>query len=319
MQTSLHAIVATFARQHGVAADRQVRAAGVSLKRQKALIASGVWRRLQPGVVGDAGAPFTWEQRVMAATLIVPGSVAAARAAARLHLLDGFTDFEGIEIIVPRNSRRPQDVRISSSWSQRLSAKDLFVVRNIPVTTVPVTLVHLAGRGLNAAQALDGALRSGFKPVWLRDNFLRWKDHGVTGPTELLRLLAGRVEMRMPRSWFQRIAKDVFAADGIVLVDEWPVYGPDGRLLAELDLAAPELMVGVECQSWERHGSPAAQYADTVRRRRLDEIGWAIVDVWWRDLDRPQSVTAQLRRTLRTAGERMRGHIEPDGTDLPAG
>jgi hypothetical protein len=153
----------------------------------------------------------------------------------------------------------------------------------------------------------------------LRDNVLRWKDHGVAGPTEVLRLLSERVDMRLPRSWFQRIAKEVFTADGITLVDEWPVYDAGGHLLAELDLADVELMVGVECQSWERHGSPAEQYADVQRRRRLSELGWEIVEVWWRDLDRPQPVIAHLRRVLRMARDRYRGQTAPSWTDPPAG
>ncbi|MCU1393568.1 MAG: hypothetical protein JWM34_1996 [Ilumatobacteraceae bacterium] len=318
MPSSLHAAVALFARQHGVAADRQVRSLGVSLKQQNALVARGVWTRIHPGVLRDAGAPGSWEQQAMAATLLVPGAVAAVRAAARLHQLDGYVDFGGLEIIVPRNARRPREPGVSATWSQRMTAKDLHVVRGIRVTTVPVTLVHLAAAGHNIAQALDGALRDGFKPVWLRDNALRWKDHGVAGPTEVLRLLADRVDRRLPRSWFQRIAKDVFAADGIEIVEEWPVYDADGTLRAELDLAQVDLKVGVECQSWQHHGSPDAQYADAQRRRLLAELGWDIVDAWWRDLDHPQSVVAHLRRSLRLAQQRSRGSIEPSGSDVTA-
>jgi len=47
-------------------------------------------------------------------------------------------------------------------------------------------------------------------------------------------------------------------------VDEHPVH-QGGRLLAELDLAIPELKIGVECQSWEWHSTPAAQRRDAAR------------------------------------------------------
>jgi len=144
----------------------------------------------------------------------------------------------------------PDPADISVRRTQRLTVKDVFVVRGITATMLPITLIQLAAAGHNAGQALDSALRSGFKPVWLRDNVLRWKDHGVAGPTEVLRLLSERVDMRLPRSWFQRIAKEVLAADGIELVDEWPVYDAAGWLLAELDLADVELMVGVESSHW---------------------------------------------------------------------
>jgi len=84
---------ALFAEQHSVATDRQVRATGISLRQQKALLASGVWTRHCLGVIGPSGAPDTWERRVKIATLAVPGAVACGRTAARIHNLDGFRRF----------------------------------------------------------------------------------------------------------------------------------------------------------------------------------------------------------------------------------
>lgn len=152
-----------FAGQHGVAADRQLRAAGISLKRQNAMIAGAVWQRLHPGVVALAGASDSWEQRVMAATLAVKGAVACGRTAARVHGLDGYRRYPEIKIAVPRSARR---IKITGVKYTRLNLapEDRTVVNGIPVTTVAVTLIHLASRGLNAAQPLDDALRRGHKP-----------------------------------------------------------------------------------------------------------------------------------------------------------
>ena len=120
----------------------------------------------------------------------------------------------------------------------------------------------------------------------------------------MLDLLADRVDRRLPRSWFQRLAKDIFAAEAIHFVDEWPVHDSNGTLLAELDLANVELMVGVECQSWEWHGSPAAQQRDLRRKRRLRTLGWEIVEVWWSDLNRTEEVLTDLRIAVATAQAR---------------
>ena len=114
-------------------------------------------------------------------------------------------------------------------------------------------------------------------------------------------LLGERVDARLPRSWFQRIAGRVLASAGIRLVDEYPVRDRRGILLAELDLADPTRKVGVECQSWRWHATPAAQHQDARRRGVLRQLGWEVVDVWWSDLRHPERVIAELLYLLRTS------------------
>ena len=126
----------------------------------------------------------------------------------------------------------------------------------------------------------------------------------------MLELLADRVDRRLPRSWFQRLAKDLFAAEAIHLVDEWPVYNTNGRRLAELDLANVDLQVGVECQSWEWHGSPSAKQRDLTRKRRLRVLGWEIVDVWWSDLPHCRGGRRRPTRDLHRASPEPGGRID---------
>jgi hypothetical protein len=290
-----------FAAQHGVAADRQLRSIGVSLKVQRALIARAIWVRHGPGVVGLGGAPATWERRVMAATLAVPGSLACGRTAARLHRLDGFDRYVGVKVAVTRGARIPTLPGVRYTALRRVDDADRTTINRIPTASIALTLVHLAAGGHHPGRALDDALRRGQRPDDLRRSFERLSGRGVRGPARVLELLADRVDRRLPRSWFQRLAKAVFEKEAVHLVDEWPVRDESGRLLAELDLAAPELMVGVECQSWEWHGSPAAQYRDLRRKRRLTELGWEIIDVWWSDLDRPDEIVTQVRLALARA------------------
>lgn len=294
-----------FADQHGVGADHQIRACGVSLRQQKSLIAAGTWTRHCAGVVGASGAPATWKQRVMVAVLAVRGAAACGRSAARLHGFDGFGSFDGVKIAIPRPARGAAVPGVRYTSMSRLSDGQIEIIDGIPVMGVPLTLIHLAAGGHSAAKALDGVLRGGFDPTLLREFFEGWRNRGVSGPSEMLDLLADRIDRRLPRSWFQRVAKDVFARHGIRLVDEWPVHDAQGRPLAELDLACVELMVGVECQSWEWHGSPAAQLRDLRRKRALRALGWDIVDVWWADLHRPAEVLADLALALTNARARI--------------
>ena len=64
--------------------------------------------------------------------------------------------------------------------------------------------------------------------------------------------------------------------------------------VADLDLAIPELRIGVECQSWKWHATPDAQRRDAARKRALRRLGWDIIDLWWSDLDRIDDVHATL-------------------------
>ena len=186
-----------------------------------------------------------------------------------------------------------------------LTHEDWDMINGIPVTIVAVTLVHLAAGGHNAGKAMDDALRRGNKPEDLREVFQRWKGRGVKGPSVALDLLADRVDRRLPRSWFQRLAKAAFEVEAIMLVDEWPVHDSNGRHLADLDLADIELQVGVECQSWEWHGSPSAKRRDLTRKRRLRVLGWEIVDVWWSDLHRMNEVLVDVQLAIDIARARI--------------
>ncbi|MCU1394646.1 MAG: hypothetical protein JWM34_3074 [Ilumatobacteraceae bacterium] len=96
-----------FARQHGVAIDRQLRAAGISLKQQKVRLDAGEWRRVHPGVIALAGMRSTFEQWVMAASLATNGGLACGPTAARLLRFDGFAAVRTVEVVVPETSRAP--------------------------------------------------------------------------------------------------------------------------------------------------------------------------------------------------------------------
>ena len=294
----MQAAARLFAAQYGVVADRQLRAVGIDLRRQNTVLRQGVWRRTHPGVIALAGTAGSWRQQAKAATLAITGSMLTGRSAARLHGCDGFGAFDGIELVAPRTAHLRRLHGVTARRSVHISLTDRHVIDTIPVTTLPVTLVHLAAGGHDAAKALDGVLRDGFNISWLRTNFERWVAHRPAPSRQMLVLLDERVSERLPRSWFQRIAHHIFATAGIRLEHEWPLFDASGRHLGDLDLAAVAKRVGVECQSWEWHGSPAAQHRDAIRKRRISALGWTVVEVWYRDLADPASVIAHLQSVL---------------------
>jgi very-short-patch-repair endonuclease len=181
-------------------------------------------------------------------------------------------------------------------------AEHVVSVSGIPTLSIPLTLALLAPvAGIGpTARALDAALRRGVPRDELRRVAGDWRRRGRSGPPALLMLLGERMDQRLPRSWFQRLAKRVFERHGIRMVDEFPVHDERGILLAELDLADPTTKVGVECQSWRWHSSNEAQHRDARRRGRLRLLGWEIVDVWWSDLQHPDRILAEVTYLLKT-------------------
>jgi hypothetical protein len=167
------------------------------------------------------------------------------------------------------------------------------------VASTLALLAPAAGIG-RTARALDSALRLGVCADELRSVALAWRSRGRPGPPALLMLLGERVDNRLPRSWFHRVAGRVLTRVGVRLVDGYVVRDRRGLLLAELDLADPVRKVGIECQCWEWHASLAAQDRESRRRAMLRQLGWEIVDVWWSDLRHPDRVIGEVVSLLRS-------------------
>lgn len=288
---------ALFGRQDSLASTAQLRAVGVTEGLIRQRVRSGEWERPAQGVVALSGVAWSWRRRARRALLAAgTKSTLGASSAARVHDFDGYDADERVLVTAAGGVVLRQGDGWSTFRATRLRRQDCLEVDGLRCVIRPVALVQVAAiDGIDAAgRALDSMLRRGDSAEWIRSVAERWKGHGVAGPSAVLGLLDERVDGRLPRSWFQRLAKRAIAARGIVLVDEHPVRAPDGRLVAELDLAIPELLIGVECQSWRWHATPTARAADAARKRRLRLLGWELVEVWWSDLRRLDEVVAEL-------------------------
>jgi len=49
------------------------------------------------------------------------------------------------------------------------------------------------------------------------------------------------------------------------------------------------------------HGVAADRGRDAARARKLRQLGWEIVEVWWADLERMDAVVGDLRLVLEKA------------------
>jgi hypothetical protein len=274
-----------FATQYAVASERQLDTAGVRLHERRVEIERGHWAAVGGGVIALCGAPVSWRQRPMIVTLSSPRGAITAGTALRLHDVDGYSAYEPIRGIAPVSARPrvPHDVLMQRS--RRLTDEDLMVIDGIRTTTAAAALVHAAAFDHvdDIGKALDDLLRRGVSPSWVQTTAERWNGRGVEGSRVVTVALAERCDQRLPRSWFERLARRALAEHGIEMEHEVPVL--DGRRsIAHLDLANVTLRVGVECQSWAWHATPAARRQNAARRRRLVRLGWDIIELWWSDL-----------------------------------
>ena len=301
-------LFALMRQQHGVATASQARALGISRRAELRMLTAGSLQSPARDVLAAGGVPVTFEGRAMAAALS-PGVTAVSHgAAARLHGLDGFERYETVDVIGVQGANPHPAGGTVVHYTRGPVLDHTVPVHKIPTMSIASTLALLApAAGIGpTARALDSALRLGVCADELRTVALAWRRRGRPGPPALLTLLGERVDNRLPRSWFQRVAARVLAGVGIRMVDGYRVRDRGGVLLAELDLADPVRKVGVECQRWSWHAAPTAQQQAARRKEMLQQLGWEIVDVWWSDLRHPERVIGDVVYLLRSRDPTVR-------------
>lgn len=286
-----------FAHQQGLATVGQLRAVGVTEGFIRQRLRTREWRRIHRQVLGLSGTAPSWARDLRAALLAAgPHAVASHATAARLHGFDGYDTDERIAISSTGGHFVRSTAGTTVHRSVVLEDRHSVVVDGFRCVIQPVALLQIAASdGADAAgKAFDSMLRAGRSPEWVRTVATEWRAHRLPGAAIVFQLLHERIDAPLPGSWFQRLARTAFALRGIELVDEHPVFDGARHPLARLDLAIPDLLIGVECQSWRWHGTPTARADDARRRRRLRALGWEIVEVWWTDLDRLDEVLEEL-------------------------
>ncbi len=82
-------------------------------------------------------------------------------------------------------------------------------------------------------------------------------------------------------------------------VFQHPIHTPDGRFLARVDFAYPELLLAIEVDGWKSHGTPRAMGKDFVRQNGLVPYGWRVLRfTWFQVVRQPDYVAAVIGRTL---------------------
>jgi hypothetical protein len=307
MQSGAERAVAALATsQHGAFGTRQAAQRGVTRKVRKGRVQRGQWIEPIAGVVVVAGSPDTWRQRLTIAVLAC-GGVVSHRAAAALHGLDGFAE-SVVEVSVVRG-RMPRLPGVFVHRVAFLDAQDVTVVDGIPVTNVARTVCDLGAvvSDDRVEQALDDALRREFSQRWIEETLARVERPGPSGTASLRRVLerpdrAGR----LPDSKFERLVERLVTAAGLPPpVRQHQVFDECGELIGKIDLAWPDIKLGIEATSLRWHKGPRRGRGDQVRDLRLTAEGWAILYPQWQDTVEPDPfIESALKVYRRLARER---------------
>jgi len=298
----------TIERQHGAVATEQLRSWGMSTGEVRSRRSQGHLRQVLPGVEVVVGSPASWRQMAWAVTLMPVGPVLTSTTALRAHQVDGFEDQRTFHVMVARGARLhvPDRVVVHSSrrWFPDTAVSSHGLRCSDPLTSLVLAPPHAPRWRLQ--RGLDHLLRNGTEPEALRRVVEHWRGSGVDGSGVVGRLLTAQIGAPLPRSWFERLAGRLLARTGLRLVHEYPVTLADGRSVI-IDLAAPEVKVGVECQSIRHHAAPQEIRRDERRRLDLRAVDWELVMVWWDDLRRIDRVM----RDVVVAVERQRRVMAP--------
>jgi hypothetical protein len=270
-----------FAAQFGVATVRQLVEVGVPDRTIDRAKQRGVIAGVLPGVVELADFPPSFRQRAMAAQLFGgDGSFLAGSTAARLYGIRGMPQHL-IELVTITRRRGELPNWLERSYSRWIDCEDV-VVRDdgLRIAAPPLMLLGLASRldDLRFERAAEDA----------------WHLRLVTPPqaVEYLQHVAapGRRGVARMRRWLDRVADrarpaqsrlEVAVANAAVAaglpapVRQHPVTLRSGVVI-HLDLAWPDVRLGIEPgHSWW-HGGDLGQRADQQRRRECAAVGWQV-------------------------------------------
>lgn len=281
-------------RQRMMVTMADVRRAGGGRHLVTTRLESGRWRRVAPGVYLINGAPFGWEERLLAAQLAAgPAAVVSHLAAARVKGYPGF-DHAAAELSVPRGQRfRRPGVRVHESTDLdrcRVQQRGPFRVTDDERTVLD--LARYLGP-VRLAKLVEWLRREG-RVSWgsLLDTLVEHARPGRHGVVKLRQLILDEAGRRtITDTEAERLLLVAMRLAGLPDPEvHFRVETPSGRFVAEVDFAHPALKIAIEVMG-SIHDLPEVRRKDAPRRNDLEIEGWLVLDYWNEtvkdDVDRP--------------------------------
>lgn len=273
---------------------------GLSPGRMKGLVRSGRWQRLHRGIYVIDGAPSSFRQQAAAAAAI--GAACSHRCAAALWNLEGIPARQ-IEITVPSTSRSQRfNGSVIVHRTNHLPDDHVQEHQGVPVTDVARTILDLGGiLGFKTMRraALSAVDRKLVTPGRLAACLRCCGKSGRPGTANLRSLMATmNWELDMSDSELEDVAFDLIVREGLPAPERLHRAYEGNLLLGEIDLAYPEVMLGIEVDSYEFHGARPDFVRDRGRINGFQAAGWRILHFVYEDALRPRRFLHVLTKAL---------------------
>ncbi|TNC20704.1 DUF559 domain-containing protein [Amycolatopsis alkalitolerans] len=282
--------------EHGAARRRDV-ANALGERALRGALKDGVFVQLWRGIVVDGKRVLDPVTRASAALLLAgKDAVLSRNTAAVLHGLTAAEAFE-VHVTVPYSSWVRSTTGLVVHHG-RFTGEDVVTRYGLPVFSLDAVITELLCGEVRwkALACLDQALaglsdRNTKALLDAVDLHLMHRDdrRGVRIAESLLALGVRGAES--PQE--SRLRLVITDAGFPNPVTQHPIFTLSGELLYRLDLAWPELRIGVEYDGYEAH--EGRDDYDSERDRRLAGRGWRIVRVRKEDLAEPARFLAELR------------------------
>ncbi len=296
-------LMALAERQHGLVADRQALALGLSRSTWRNLVGRHGWERLDRSVVRRTGSPPGDQQAALAGVLAAgPSAYGSHHSASALWGVPGFR----VRPMQVMTRRRGKTVTPLAQVHHPRHLPDPFsaVIDGVPVVRPALMLLQMAPLvhpeklhrmldNLWSRRVLSGpAVRAELAPLMHR---------GRPGTAAMRDLLDSLPEDYVPtasnlEARFARIIADA----GLPAMRRQIDLGDDERWCGRVDFLAADVPLVVEVDSDRFHTALTDEWADAVRRRRLGASGFEVVEVSEFEIwHRPRQVVAKVRAARR--------------------
>lgn len=283
---------AFIADHDGIITTAQARRCGLSRDQIRHRITSGHWQAVGRGVYLCADHHLTEAARFRAAVALHHG-VADRTSAAWWHgMLDELPP--AITVSVPRTAHGARSSALLTDVVRRsYPAEDVEVIRDVPVTRRPLTVLAAAAEVADGIGLFDRQLQIGAVtvPALHRAAERNSGMHGLQVGRELLAVLDGGSQSVAERHWVTLLREHGITG--------WVQQLRFGRWV--LDFAWPDHRVAVEIQGWQWHNRHERMAADQAKAAALAAAGWLILPFSWSKIRyQPEQAVAELCSALAT-------------------
>ncbi len=255
------------------------------------------------GVYRLGGLPWSWESDLLEVCWAqTPQGWASHRSAARLWGASGFND-RALDVLVSRHRRRPRpNPQLRLHESKLLVARDVTMLRNIPVTSPARTIVDVAAvaseeRVEYLVETMQRLRRCTIDEI--EEAALRLAVPGRRGRKKLRVILArqGGRERHIDSPTNLRLRSLLVKAGLGEPVMELRVEALGRTYYA--DLAYPNERVVLECVSVKFHLRNEFYDKDSARRNAFLASGWIVLEFTWNQVfHEPDAVVNMVAKVL---------------------